>query len=74
MTIDEAVEEVLPLSTGRFRFVMIVEGMLFYSGVARKEVLVGKFDDMFYNQPNFSAVQYESKTEYSPGQLVWKTF
>lgn len=71
--IEKAVEEVLPLSTGRFRYRFVVAGIEFHSVPLYKRGFVDLWDTMT-SHPDLSAVQYESKAEYTPGNYIWQTF
>lgn len=69
--IDDVVEEVLPLSTGRFRFRLVVAGMVFHSEPVTKDRFLMEFENMLADHPDLSAVQYEVKS--SNGER-WQTF
>lgn len=71
--IEKAVAEVLPLSTGRFRYRLVVEGIYFHSAPLDKEKFLGLWEDMT-SHSDLSCVQYESKSEYTPGNYIWQTF
>lgn len=71
--IDKAVEEVLPMSTGRFRYRLVVEEIYFHSAPLDKEKFLGLWEDMT-SHSDLSNVQYESKVEYTPGNYIWQTF
>jgi hypothetical protein len=72
-TIEDAVAEVLSLSRGRFRFVLNVDGLDFYSEPRYKENFIDEWETMA-GHVDLSRVQYESKTEYRPGFYIWMTF
>ena len=73
MNIKEAVEVVLNDSTGRFRYRMVVAGLTFHSEPLRKERFLMEYDNLV-NHADLTAIQYESKTEYTPGSFIWQTF
>lgn len=73
MTIDDLMEKILPLSTGRFRFVLTMENTRFFSSPVSKDELLLRFKDMC-DHPELTHLEYESKTEYTPGHYVWKVF
>lgn len=73
MNIEEAVNKVLKDSTGRFRYRMVVSGMVFHSEPLLKDRFLMEFDNML-DKGDLHSVQYESKTEYTPGNHVWQTF
>lgn len=72
-SIDEAVKEVLPLSRGRFRFRLIVEGLNFYSEPLSTDKFLETWE-VLADHKDLSSVQYESKSEYTPGNYIWQTF
>lgn len=71
--IQKAVDDVLPLSRGRFRFVLIVEGISFYSQPRHKDNFLAEWETMT-GHPSLPRVQYESRSEYTPGNYIWQTF
>jgi hypothetical protein len=72
--IEEAVNEVLPDSRGRFRYRMVVAGLVFFSEPIPKDRFLMEFDNMISEYADITSVQYESKNEHTPGNYVWQTF
>ena len=72
-SIEEAVAQVEKGSTGRYRFRLLFEGIYFHSAPQDKGAFIALWETMV-GRPELSAVQYESRTEYTPGHYVWQTF
>lgn len=71
--IEYAVEEALKKGTGRLRFLMTVEGLSFFSEPLKKEAFLMKWH-ILIGHADLSRVQYESKSEYTPGNHIWQNF
>lgn len=69
----EAVETVEANSRGRYRYRMNIAGLDFYSEPVPKDRFVMEYNNMV-DYDEFTGVQYESKTEYTPGNYIWQTF
>jgi hypothetical protein len=73
LNIEEAVNKVIKDSTGRFRYRLIVGGINFFSEPLTKDRFILEYDNIL-EHVELSAVQYESKSEYTPGNYIWQTF
>jgi hypothetical protein len=72
-SIEEAVNGVLKDSTGRFRYRLIVARINFFSEPLTKDRFILEYENIL-DHAELSAVQYEGKTEYTPGKYMWQTF
>lgn len=71
--IEEAVETVKADCRGRYRYRMSVAGLDFYSEPVPKDRFIMEYDQML-DHVDFTGVQYESRSEYTPGNYIWQTF
>lgn len=71
--IEEAVETVKADCRGRYRYRLGVAGLDFYSEPVPKDRFIMEYDNMV-DHADFNGVQYESKSEYTPGNYIWQTF
>lgn len=71
--IEEAVEAVKPDCRGRYRYRLSVAGLDFFSEPVPKDRFLMEYGKIADHE-DFIGVQFESKSEYTPGNYIWQTF
>jgi hypothetical protein len=71
--IEEALEEIKADCRGRYRFRLSFAGLSFYSEPVPRDRFLMEYAKIS-GHDDFTGVQYESKSEYTPGNYIWQTF